>query len=197
MKVFVSIILMTLGLVSFGQQVNKVVVSIHNSILWAPGIKIGVEHELTNGVFQKQRRKKLKTKYKELFILPSISYNNQKHTYKSIHPSIDFGYRRVGQKGFKYEVLWGTGYMKTITSGSTYEVVDGIVKKRDVFSGRSYLTQNIAFGFGQDLTKKCLPLSWHVRLNSSFLIPYNSFYLPQLNFEAGISFLLFHKKLLY
>lgn len=197
MKYLLSITLILLSYITVSQEVNRLLVSSHHHIAFAPGIKLGMEHEIGFGAYQKHKKNKIKTKYKELFIQPSISFNNQKHVYKSVHPSIDFGYRRIKPKGYKFEILWGTGALFTIREGTTYKVNDGEIDKSWFLSGRSYITQNIGFGVGQDLTRRCLPLSWHLRLYNSFLYPYNTFQIPQLSIEAGVTIMLHHKKMLY
>jgi hypothetical protein len=151
-------------------------VSYFGEQLTHPGLKVGVEWSLVDGTSRRGMDR-------ALLVQPSLA--------AWTHPDITNGvlvdgqliYRKTRPRGFKREVLVGTGFVRTANASPTY-TSDG---QRVWADGRVRPMVSVGIGLGRDLSKRRdLPLAWQIR-PLVFVHRDNTSLAPHLAVEAGVT----------
>jgi hypothetical protein len=108
------------------------------------GVKIGTEYPLwTKEKVKVKNNSKEVPKQKLLFVAGNIGCYIHRRNHVGLFINSELGYRKNRNRGLKYEVLLGVGYLHTFLQGDTY--IDHVP-----LAGQSNLMASLAFGMGYD-----------------------------------------------
>ncbi len=153
-----------------------------------PGAKIGIQVPYKKTNIEKQRKRRVKIKYKEKLLTLDAGFYHLPNTHTGTFIQAGWGYRRTKQRGFKLETFFNTGYWKVYNAGTTFEVSNNGFVSEVERAARGYWLLGWSWGFGRDLSiYKDRPFAWHIRPGISLQLPYNTTVnvLPML--EAGVT----------
>jgi len=115
------------------------------------GVKIGTEYPLWTKEKLKTKKNLIEiNKNKLVFVTGNIGCYIHKRNNVGLFVNSEIGYRKTRNKGFKYEFLFGLGYLHTFLQGDTYEVYDNGSVKKVLLAGRSSLMTSLSCGLGYD-----------------------------------------------
>ena len=164
----------------------------HNAI--HPGLKLEAEFPLWYNSREKQKKNRVKTKYRFLM----VGVNSGFYTHASNHTGMFFnitgGYRKISRKTFKFETLIQPGFLRAFNAGETYEVQDDGSVKEIARAGRNYAQFGVSVGIGQSFLPNEFPFAWHIRGGSNLQMPYNTSINIFFTLEAGITWLFKEKQ---
>ena len=159
-----------------------------------PGLKVGIERQLTGFKTTKTKYRKSKVvRVKErtrvfFWTLNAGSYYHRNNNL-GILLNGEIGYRKIRNQGLKTEALLGIGYIHNFWPGTTYLVeTDGSVSTRNLTSNGGFST-HFSLGFGRDLTFiKSRKWAWHFRPTIMWQAPYSAGILARFFTEIGITY---------
>ncbi|HEX8656373.1 MAG TPA: hypothetical protein VF690_02495 [Hymenobacter sp.] len=142
-----------------------------------PGLFAGYEHNL-----RPQKRY-------QLLLAATVGGYVHRRNHAGLFSEVGLGQRLHFRSGFFLEQFIGIGYLHTfLNGGPIYEVNDkGEVSERNNL-GRPHLMPSISLGFGWNVAhSEKLPLLVFVRPRAFWQYPFNSYALPHLALQAGIT----------
>ena len=123
----------------------------------------------------------------------NLAYYRHKENHRGLFLNTEITRRWVWKKGYKLELLVGTGYIYTLLDGVTFEVTDSGEIIEHGIRGQGGWMPSFGFGTGRDLYwKKGSPISWHFKGNYFFQTPFNTDFILRSAWEIGISYRLGH-----
>ncbi|HEX8576589.1 MAG TPA: hypothetical protein VF677_09890 [Flavobacterium sp.] len=142
-----------------------------------PGLFAGYEHNL-----MPQKR------YQLLLALNLGGYIHQ-NNHTGLFSEVGIGQRFNFRSGFLLEQYVGMGYLHTfLNGGPIYEVNDNGVVSETSNKGRSHVMPSVSLGLGWNLARsKKLPLLVFVRPRVFWQYPFNSYALPHVALQVGIT----------
>jgi hypothetical protein len=103
--------------------------------------------------------------------------------------SLDLRYKAINNNGLFGDFTFGAGYLRTFLAGKVYEVDSNGEVERIYLAGNNQFMTSLAFGIGKELKKNNAPISeYFFRVGGFLQYPFNTNWLPNLTFEAGVSF---------
>jgi hypothetical protein len=115
------------------------------------GAKIGVEYPLwTKEKIKVKKNHKQIPKSKIVFVTGNVGCYIHRRNNVGLFVNSEIGFRKIRNKGFRYEFLFGLGYLHTFLQGDTYEVNDNGSVKKVFLAGRSSLMTSLSCGLGYD-----------------------------------------------
>ena len=98
-------------------------------------------------------------------------------------------WRKVRNRGGKFEAAMSLGLVNRFNIGKTYAVSEDGEVKSSFWDSRFYFMPTLSLGFGKDhlFAKKSRPFAWHLRPNVSLWMPYNTTVVPAMGLELGVS----------
>lgn len=157
---------------------------------WQPGLSIGLEQPIKERQKIKEKKNgKIKTKYRFWFLTADAGFWQHPNSYTAPFVRAGVLWRRVGNRGTKYEAALYVGAVNRFNAGRTYSVKEDGSVKTSFWDARLYFMPTLAFGFGKDYlyARKPKSFAWHIRPNFSLWMPYNSSIVPTSGVELGVS----------
>lgn len=155
-----------------------------------PGLSAGLEQPIWEKRKEKEKRNgKVKVKHRFWFLAADISAWYHPNSYSAQSLRAGALWRKVRNRGGKFEAALYLGVVNRFNNGRTYTVrEDGTVKTR-FWDSRIYFMPTVALGFGKDhlYAKKSRPIAWHIRPTVSLWMPYNTIATPAFGLETGVS----------
>lgn len=155
-----------------------------------PGLKVEGEWLWAISSTSKQKNERVKIRRKEVFSGLSVAGYAHPGTQFGLIPGLNLGGRLLGGKGGFGEVSIGANYYALFNQGETWELDEQGNAVNLGQTARGYFAPSLSLGGG-----KAFGLSDHMsaglfaRVNSHFLMDYNTGILPQLSLEIGIRLL--------
>ena len=161
-------------------------ISYYGNLVTFPGIKFGIDWNLSMTEKTKENKKRIKTIRKLLYITPSVAYYINRGSHKGLVVSMDLNWRRYGKKLFYREMGIGLSYFQKFNSGETWEVKSDQTIKNIGNSSRVYFAPAVSFAFGKHFRlKENTSVRIFTKLNVNLLLDYNASILPELSLELG------------
>lgn len=191
MKYFISIFFFILYGVCLAQSDSltsanfRLKVSVNGSIIY-PGAGTGIEYILS----QKEASGEKYGKFKTIgFISGNISFYHHPTFHDNLYFTMEWGKRRIKNKGFCYELDLGPGLSRTFISGTTYKIDDSGNASKVSLAGYYYAVITAGGGAGYDFSKKkSLPFTALAKMNFLLMFPYNSTLYVRPVLELGIRY---------
>lgn len=145
-----------------------------------PGTKISLYKDL---VQINKTKKNGNLIMKSLTVVPSISLYNHAKSRTGLILGSDLSWIRTGKWNFFIGPSLGLNYYGMFNSGDTWVVEGGIASQKGN-SVRGYFAPSFSYTYGKNIKN----IGIYTRLNSHFLMGYNSTTLPELSLELGVKF---------
>jgi hypothetical protein len=154
---------------------------------WHPGVKLGVELELTEAMVEKTRQERAQTITRQILIEPSFTAWYHRHNHIPLTLSNQLIARWIRPDGKVWELLLGQGVTYAINDGETceFDSSDDLVCSN--LAGNWMSATTLGFGLGRDLSVTSdRDLAWHIRPSTILWAPYNSGFAPVFMVELGV-----------
>ena len=168
---------------------------LHNSFYYdfpkSFGASAGVDFVLHSKIKNKTSKNGLqKANYRDLIVNADIGFYRYRFNNTGVFFIPSIGKRYYGNRPHYFEILLGTGVVRTFYDGLVYEVDDNGKVSIKNYYGRFYAMADIATTFGWDFEKEKYPKPFALQVKPVlwFQFPYNSFKLPHLSIEAGVKY---------
>lgn len=159
-------------------------ISYYGNLILHPGIKLGLDYHLAGIHKTKIKKRKTKVIQKLLYTSPSIAFYSHQKSHSGLFISTDLGWRRYNNKCFYSDISLGLGYYGRINAGDTYEIKEGAAQKR--LGMRNYFTPSLSYSIGQSFKVNEKLISIFTKVNSNFILGYNTGWTPELSLELGL-----------
>ena len=196
-KKIIFFILLSLGQMGYAQEDtlrSKVPfsVSYYGNTLVHKGFKLSADWILLEIKKTKIKKKGQKVVRKRIYTTPNIYYYKHVKSHDALQLGLDVLWRRSNHKGWFREVGSGYGYLRIYNVGDTYTVnadQNSVVNQK--YASRGYFTVNSSFTTGRKIQlQNSSYLTPFLRLNTGFVMNYNSSFLLNTSLEFGVRFAL-------